>query len=80
MYMYIIVIHSCIFEDKSFKGDKLWASMNEDFMTEESDDDTGDSFRQHHLKWRSNSMCVFSKAFCVFVGLNMLVKKLDKRL
>lgn len=36
----------------------MWASINEDYMTEESDDETGGSFRQHHLKWRSESMFI----------------------
>ena len=34
---------------------KIWAGINDFFMTEESDDSEAEGFRQHHLQWRSTS-------------------------
>ena len=42
---------------------EVWETINENYMTEESDGSSGESFRQHSLTWRSDSMLI--KNLCV---------------
>ena len=54
--IYIVVSE----KEKYLKGDEKekWEIINENYMTEESDDSSGESFRQLSLTWRSESTLI----------------------
>ena len=54
--IYIVVSE----KEKIFERDEKekWEIINENYMTEENDDSSGESFRQHSLTWRSESTLI----------------------
>ena len=68
-------IYMYVYPKKWEKEKKKWASINVNYMTEESDDvESGGSFWQHHLKWRCDStyIGVFNLLNCYIMNKNSL--------
>ena len=53
-------VHTTSSTLESRKEREIWKAINEDYMTEESAEEAGDTFRQHCLTWISESVCVIA--------------------